>query len=167
MRVISIDPGFDRVGVAILEQINGSNPVLVFSECITTNKKDSFISRIFFVCQRVSEIIAEFNPSFFAIENLFFTTNKKTAMRVSEARGALLYISQVCNLIVYEYTPIEIKVAITGYGKATKEDIFFMTKKLIPILEKKEYGDDEIDAIAVGLTFFARYKIDSLLSTKK
>lgn len=167
MRIISLDPGFDRVGVAILEQNNGSAPTLVFSACITTNAKDSFVSRIFLVCQRVREIIAEFNPTFFIIENLFFATNKKTAMRVSEARGALLYVAQLCNLEIYEYTPIEIKVAITGYGKATKDDILFMTKKLIPLLDSKKYGDDEIDAIAVGLTFFARYKIDTLLSTKK
>lgn len=167
MKIISLDPGFDRVGVAILEQTEGSAPTLVFSECITTDTKESFVSRIFFVCQRVGEIIEEHQPTFFAIENLFFTTNKKTAMRVSEARGALLYTAQLCNLDVYEYTPMEIKVAITGYGKATKDDVFFMTKKLIPILETKKYGDDEIDAIAVGLTFFARYKTDRLLSTKK
>jgi crossover junction endodeoxyribonuclease RuvC len=164
MKIIAIDPGFDRVGVALIEEEKNNQYSVLFSECITTNKHDAFIDRIFFVADRIEFLIQKHKPSVMAIENLFFTTNKKTAMRVAEARGVIMYKAKLLDLSIHEYTPMEIKVAVTGYGKATKDDVFFMVKKILKTEIEEKTTDDEIDAIAVGITFFARHKTDSLLS---
>ena len=88
-----------------------------------------------------------------AIETLFFTSNQKTAMGVAEARGVMVYQGALSGLDIREYTPLQIKIATTGYGKASKNQVMDMVKKLIHIKEKKEkLLDDEYDAIAIGLT---------------
>lgn len=155
MKIISIDPGYERVGIAILEKnTKGEKEVVVYSECFKTNKDDNMNIRIFLIGQEISKLIEEYKPEFMVIEKLFFETNQKTAMGVSEIRGVLIYEATRRGLGVYEYTPPQIKLAVTGYGKATKDDVFFMVNKLVEIDEKKRL-DDEIDAIAVGITFFA------------
>ena len=98
----------------------------------------------------------------FAIETLFFTTNQKTVMRVSEARGVILYQAALHNLPIYEYTPLQIKIAISGYGRGDKKQITQMIKQLI-VCEKEIKHDDEYDAIAVALTCFASYKNEKIL----
>jgi crossover junction endodeoxyribonuclease RuvC len=113
--------------------------------------------RIFLIGQEVESLIKKFKVDGFSIEKLFFTNNQKTAMGVAEVRGVLLYIASKNNLKIGEYTPMQIKVAVTGYGKADKNDIAKMVPKLITLQEKK-YIDDEMDAIAIGLTFFAIQK---------
>ena len=92
-----------------------------------------------------------------AIEKLFFTTNQKTAMGVSEARGVIIYEGSKTGLKIFEYTPLQIKIAVTGYGKADKSQVLFMVKKLIKIDDSIK-SDDEIDAIAIGLTAFAHQR---------
>ena len=93
------------------------------------------------------------------IESLFFNTNQKTALLVSEAKGMIKYIALQNKLDVFEYTPLQIKIAVTGYGRSNKEQVTLMTKKLIHIKKGVKY-DDEYDAIAVGLTYFACNKIN-------
>lgn len=155
-RVLAIDPGYDRVGVAIID--DEKKPSLIFSECITTNAKDSISARIYTIGVRIAQLIETYHPSALAIEKLYFTTNQKTAMAVAESRGVVLYEAYKNNLFVFEYTPIEIKIAVTGYGKATKENVHTMVQKLISLTEKKRL-DDEIDAIAIGLTCLARERL--------
>ncbi len=153
MRIISIDPGYERLGIAVLEKINGKE-VLLFSECFKTKASLPFVDRLALVGGEVARIIKEYSPSDLAIENLFIETNQKTAMRVAEVRGAILYQAKILDLRVHEYTPLQIKVATTGYGKATKVQVITMVKKLVSGTEKINQ-DDEMDAIAVGLTHFA------------
>ena len=153
MKVLSIDPGFDRVGFAVIEKISGKE-ILLFSECFQTEKKSDFTTRLLAVGGRLSELIVEFAPNAVALEELFFKNNQKTVMHVSEARGALLYVAAAACIPVYEYTPLQIKVAITGYGASSKDQVAFMVNKLILLSEKKRY-DDELDAIACGLTHLA------------
>jgi len=93
-----------------------------------------------------------------AIENLFFNSNQKTALKVSEARGIIMYQALSGGLKVFEYTPLQIKIAITGYGRGDKKQVTDMLHHLIKIDKKIKY-DDEYDAIAVGLTHLASHKL--------
>ncbi|MFA5933982.1 MAG: crossover junction endodeoxyribonuclease RuvC [Candidatus Paceibacterota bacterium] len=155
MKIIAIDPGFERVGIAILEKkTNGSKEELVFSECFKTPTKTPLADRIFSIGQEIEKVIKKYKPTMMALETLYMTTNQKTVMGVSEARGVIIYEGSRHGLIIKEYTPPQIKIAVTGYGKATKEQVFAMTGKLI-VLDDRKRIDDEIDAIAVGLTCFA------------
>ncbi len=153
MSVIAIDPGYDRIGIAILDKEQGKEKVL-FSECFTTDKKKSLSERIFSVTERVRELVALYHPESFAIESLFFSKNTKTALAVAEARGAMINTALSLGLGFYEFMPNEIKLAVTGYGKATKKDIFFMVERLVELSDRKRI-DDELDAIAVGLCYYA------------
>ena len=156
MKIISIDPGYDRVGIAILEKSIKTNnkEQLLYSDCITTFSKDSFEKRLKLIGLRIEEIIQQYQPTVLVIESLFFNSNQKTAMLVAEAKGMIKYIALLNKLDVFEYTPLQIKIAITGYGKSNKQQITTMTQKLIRIKKEIKY-DDEYDAIAIGLTYFA------------
>ena len=157
-RILAIDPVYERIGIAILEKKPKEKEILIFSECFKTSAKISLHERLEKIGQRVIEIIKEYNPSALSIEKLYFTTNQKTVMGVSEARGVIIFVAKTNNLSIFEYTPPQIKVAVTGYGKATKEMVMSMVPKLIPI-DHKIKSDDELDAIAIGLTCFACEKI--------
>ncbi len=168
MRIIAIDPGYERLGIAVLAlpnfgEQNLSGPQknkkeeLIFSECFKTKAALPFIERLELVGREVARVIEEFKPEALSIENLFISTNQKTAMRVAEVRGAILYQARLSGLSVYEYTPLQIKTATTGYGRATKEQMISMVRKLITGAEKIKQ-DDEMDAIAIGLTHFAYHR---------
>ena len=116
MRVISVDPGYDRIGVAVLELENGSEKLL-FSDCIETDKESGLNDRILYLGNRFDEIIKKYSPDTLGIETLFFNKNQKTAIGVAQARGVLIYLAQYNKCEVYEFGPQEIKIAVTGYGK--------------------------------------------------
>ena len=158
MRILSIDPGFERVGIAIIEKTNLKKDILVYSECFKTSVQIPFCERLEKIGTEVEKIIKKYKPEALAIEKLYFTTNQKTVMGVSEARGAIIYVAAKNNLRVYEYTPPQIKVAVTGYGKASKDMVMSMVPKLIDIKAKID-SDDELDAIAIGLTCLACEKL--------
>lgn len=157
MKILSIDPGYERLGVAVLEKRQNTPEVLLYSDCFRTSPKLSFYDRLFLLGEEVSRLIEEFSPTALAIESLFFHTNQKTAMRVSEARGAVIFQSRKEGLEIFEYTPLEIKSAITGDGRADKKQVMLLLPKLIKI-SKEIHFDDEYDAIAIGLTHFAYQK---------
>ena len=160
MRVIAIDPGYDRVGIAILEkddQNNNKKEKILFSECFITQRENHHNKRIFNIGERVYFLIKKYNIDVLVIEALFFSKNTKTAMLVAEARGVIIFQAYRNNIPVFEYTPNQIKLAVTGYGNANKKDIFFMLPKLIYLDERKRI-DDELDAIALGITFLSSYK---------
>jgi crossover junction endodeoxyribonuclease RuvC len=157
MKILAIDPGYERVGIAVLEKEGNNREVLVFSECFQTNSKLPFDERLLLIGQEIERVIGEHQPEIMAIEKLFFAKNQKTALAVSEARGVIMYAAKKLGLEIREFTPNEIKVAVTGYGKATKRDITFMLPKLIDVDVDKKI-DDELDAIAVGLTCAAHHR---------
>ena len=159
MRILGIDPGFDRLGIAIIDKNEKGKESLVYSECFETNKKDSFSERLFLIGKQVAFCIEKYKPEYLSIEKLYMTVNQKTAMNVAEARGVVIYESQKSNITKYEITNMKIKMAITDFGKATKNDVAKMVPKLI-VLESKKMKDDEIDAIAIALTLSAtiRYR---------
>ncbi len=156
MRVLAIDPGYDRAGVAIIEKIAGKETVL-FSTCITTNKADALPFRIFSIGQELEKIIIDHSPNVLALETLYFNKNTTTAIGVAEARGVVLYLAQKFGCSVYEFSPQQIKVATTGYGKSDKSAVISMVKRLAANVPE-EALDDEYDAIATGITCLAHHR---------
>ncbi|MFA5095518.1 MAG: crossover junction endodeoxyribonuclease RuvC [Candidatus Paceibacterota bacterium] len=159
MRILGIDPGYERLGVAILEKNKGNKKEKVlFSECFKTSANLEFSKRLFLIGKEIKNIIKKFKPEVLAIETLFLTTNQKTVMRVAEVRGAVIYEASSNGLKIFEASPPQIKIATTGYGKANKEQVMKMVKILVEIDNKKK-SDDELDAIAIALTAFAHMKV--------
>jgi crossover junction endodeoxyribonuclease RuvC len=156
MRIIAIDPGYERLGIAIVEKTTGKE-ILLFSDCLKTDPKIPHEERLKIIGEGISALIKKYEPTAMTIETLFFKANVKTAMKVSEARGVMLYEAAKNNLKLVEFSPLQIKVAVTGYGKSDKNQVTEMVKRLIEIKRPIKY-DDEYDAIAVGLTFFASYR---------
>ncbi len=154
MRIISIDPGYERLGIAVLEKNPREKEQLLYSDCFKTSKDLPHHERLGNIGSEIERIIGEYKPQALALENLYFTNNQKTALLVAEARGVILYQAAKNQIPLYEYGPGQIKVAVTGYGKSDKEQIIAMIPRLIRI-DKKIQHDDEYDAIAVGLTCFA------------
>ena len=156
MRVLAFDPGFERLGIAIVEKVGGKE-ILLHSECVRTSAKLTFPQRLAELGVAVQATIDIWQPGCIAVESVFFEKNAKTAMDVAAVRGMLLYIASSVGLPAHEYTPLQVKVAITGYGKSDKAAIAAMIPRLVTIPAKKRL-DDEMDAIAVGLTCLASNK---------
>lgn len=157
MRILAIDPGYERLGIAILEKKSGQKDLLLYSDCFKTSAKDSFEKRLFLIGEKIEKLVDQYSPQALAIENLFLSNNQKTAMRVAEVRGAILYIATKNNLKISEMTPLQIKLAVTGDGKSSKNQMIKMVHLLIKT-ENKKMIDDEYDAIAAGIAFFALNK---------
>lgn len=155
MRVIAIDPGYDRLGVAVLELQHQKETVL-FSTCIETDRKDTVLSRLHSIGTTVTKIIRDYQPDHMAIETLFFNKNIKTAITVAQARGMLLYIGAQAKCTVYEFGPQEIKIAVTGHGQSSKQAVKSMVQRLVTNVPDDAL-DDEYDAIAVGITCLAHH----------
>lgn len=149
-RVLAVDPGFDRVGIAVLEDDN-----LLFSDCVITNRKKSHEKRLLEIGEAVRKVIKKWQPNCLAIEKLFFNQNISTAIKVAEARGVVAYESSRAGLTMFEYGPQTIKVAVTGYGKAAKPQVQNMVERLLKLDKSEKKLDDEVDAIAVGITHLA------------
>jgi len=155
MRILGIDPGFERLGIAILEKNKGDKREgVLFSECFKTSAKLEFHERLTLIGEEVRNVIKKYKPEVLAIETLFLNTNQKTVMHVAEARGVVIYEASRAELKIFEASPPQIKIATTGYGRASKEQIIKMVKILVDIDNSKK-SDDELDAIAIALTAFA------------
>ena len=152
MKVLAIDPGYGRCGVAVLMKDSGKERVL-YSDCIETSAKLPFSERLVTVVRECERVIKKESPEHMAIEKLYFATNQKTAMQVAEVRGALIALAAGFGLPVSEYTPMQVKAAL-GYGKADKKQVAKMLHMLVKI-DKPVRHDDEYDAIAVGVTHLA------------
>jgi crossover junction endodeoxyribonuclease RuvC len=155
MRVLAIDPGYDRLGVAIMEYRDGREH-LIHSECVLTDKTQSLPDRLLVMGKAVEVLITQFKPDTIGIETLFFNKNIKTAIGVAQARGIILYLAKTAGCTVYEFGPQEIKVAVTGHGGSDKTAVFAMVNRLVANVPEKAL-DDEYDAIAVGITCLAQY----------
>ncbi|MFA5840941.1 MAG: crossover junction endodeoxyribonuclease RuvC [Candidatus Paceibacterota bacterium] len=158
MIILGIDPGYERLGVAVLEKKQGDKKeAVIFSECFKTSAKLEFNERLLLIGEEVKKIIKKYKPDVLSIETLFLTTNHKTVMHVAEARGVVIYEATNAGLKIFEASPPQIKIATTGYGKANKEQIIKMVKILVDIDNSKK-SDDELDAIAIAITAFAHLK---------
>lgn len=164
MIILGIDPGYERLGIAVLERVASAKSYgvpkkecVIFSECFKTLAKLEFSERLNLIGKEVKKIIQKYNPGVLSVETLFLNTNQKTAMRVAEARGVIIYEAARAGLKIFEASPLQIKIAVTGYGRASKEQIIKMVKILVDV-EKSKTNDDELDAVAIALTAFAYIK---------
>jgi crossover junction endodeoxyribonuclease RuvC len=153
MRVLAFDPGFERLGVAVVEKQQGKD-VLVHSDCVRTRASLPFPERLAQLGEAAEKLFHDYEPNAVALEEIFFEKNAKTAIQVGGVMGMLMYIAAQHRLPVFQYTPLEVKVATTGYGKSDKAAVAAMVGRLV-LLPAKKRLDDELDAIAVGLTCLA------------
>ncbi|MEK7133773.1 MAG: crossover junction endodeoxyribonuclease RuvC [Patescibacteria group bacterium] len=157
MKVLAIDPGYGRCGVAVVEKNNGGKEVLLYSACIETSSKMDFPARLAVVVGECARLMEKYSPEYVALEKLYFEKNQKTAMRVAEVRGALISAASGAGLEVFEYTPGEVKSAAAGWGGADKKAVARMLHALVKI-DKEIERDDEYDAIAIAVTHLARQR---------
>lgn len=148
--ILGVDPGYGRIGIAILEK-EGHKERLVHSECFETDNKLPHHRRLVLIANRIEEVINEFEPKKLAIETLLFSKNTKTALKVAESRGVVIMEAAKKGLFVSEFNPNSIKLAVTGYGKSDKKQIIGMINRIFNIKHKIDF-DDEYDAISVALT---------------
>lgn len=147
-RILAVDPGYDRLGVAVIEG-DPSKPVCVWSDVVLP-PKGLREARLAVVFAAIRDAIETYQPTALALESLFFTKNQTTGIGVAEARGAVLAAAGLAQIPVLEFSPQQVKLAVTGYGNADKKAIMVMVPKLITLPEKKRV-DDEFDAIALGI----------------
>jgi len=148
-KIVAVDPGYERCGLAII--LNKKPPTLLFSRCIRTSTKEDHTSRLASIFYSVYTILKKESPDILALETLFFSLNKKTALKVAEARGVVLAAAGRAQVPVLEISPQTIKLSIAGYGNADKKAVRKMVSLMLH-LDTKKLIDDEVDAIAIGLT---------------
>jgi len=151
MLIIAVDPGYDRCGFAVVQRDAHNNDHLLYSDCFTTSASLPFEERLVRVVDTFRKLLTTYKPEACALEKVYFSSNQKTAMRVAEVRGALILTAHEARVVIHEFGPNEIKVAVAGDGRGTKRQVAAMVPRLIHI-EKKVRFDDEYDAIAIGLT---------------
>ncbi len=154
MRVLGIDPGYDRCGVAVMEYVDGRE-TLAFSRCIETKRNTPLPDRLYHIGEAIETVIVTEKPNCLAIETLYFNKNITTGIGVAEARGIIIYLAKKYNLTIYEYGPQEVKVAVTGYGSSDKTAVYAMVQRLVHNVPPNA-RDDEYDAIAVAITAIAQ-----------
>ena len=150
MIVLGIDPGTATTGYGIIKIQKPNQPKLIDFGVISTDKKLSDAERLKILGDDLIEIINKYKPVAVGVDKLFFTSNQKTAMNVSQARGTTLYVCELKKLKILEFTPLQIKNFICGYGKAEKKQVQYMVQKTFN-LKKIPKPDDAADALAVAL----------------
>ncbi len=149
MRILGIDPGFARSGWGVIDYDSGRVKAVGYG-CIETSPKEALPHRLLFVRNSLEKIIDDYRPDVFAIEELFFNTNAKTALRVGEARGVSIVLGVQKGLSCAMYTPLQVKSAMIGYGRASKDQVGIMVKTLLHLREIPK-PDDTADALAIAL----------------
>jgi len=149
MRVIGIDPGTATTGYGILENRNRRLELLEYG-CILTQKNKPTALRLLEIYQDLTKLIKKYRPQIIAVESVFFYNNVKTAIAVAQARGVVLLCGEQQKLKLQEFTPLQIKNSLTGYGKAEKKQVQYMVMKLLG-LERVPKPDDAADALAVAI----------------
>ena len=149
MIVLGIDPGYAIVGCGVVEYKSNHFKVLEYG-AITTEAHTPFNERIEKIFDEDYALIQKYRPDAMAIEKLFFNTNQKTAIDVAQARGALVLAAQKCRVPIFEYTPLQVKQSVVGYGRAEKKQVQEMTRVMLN-LEKIPKPDDAADALAMAI----------------
>ena len=161
MRILGIDPGFAITGYSIIDY-EGNKFKLITSGAILTEAHTDFSLRIEKIFKDLGQIIDKFKPEAMAIEELFFNNNAKTAINVAQARGAILIAAKLKNIKIYEYTPLQVKQAVVGYGKADKMQVQSMVK-IILNEEKLPKLDDITDSMAIAICHAHSFKFAECL----
>ncbi len=149
MRIIGVDPGYHRIGFAVVDA-TGNKLDLVHSGLTETDSMSNFADRLHMLFDSITETIGRFGPDAMALEELFFAKNTKTAMGVAHARGVIMLAASKLGVHIYEYTPNTVKLTLTSSGNAAKSQVKFMVVRLLGINPNGKL-DDEIDAMAVAV----------------
>ena len=149
MTILGIDPGYAIIGYGVIKHNSCKFNVIEYG-AVTTEAGRPFTSRLASIFEGINEIIKRTSPDAVSIEKLFFNTNTTTAIDVAQARGVILLAAKLNNIPVYEYTPLQVKSAVTGYGRAEKKQVMEMIKSLLR-LEKIPKPDDTADALALAV----------------
>ena len=159
MIVLGIDPGFARLGYGIVDYSNNKYKVIEYGT-ISTEAGEPLEERLKKINSDLNEIISKYKIEAASIEELFFNTNTKTAIHVAEARGVILYTLASAGIKIFEYTPLQVKQALVGYGRADKHQVMDMVKRTLK-LEKMPKLDDTTDALALAICYIYSYKYQS------
>lgn len=162
MLVLGIDPGTAITGYGLIES-NGDELSLVDYGAITTPAGQSIPERLQVIYRELTSLIEEHQPTEMALEELFFAKNVRTALTVGQARGVALLAAAEAGLTIHEYTPLQVKQAIVGYGRATKEQVQDMVKRLLS-LDSVPQPDDAADAIAVAICHLHSVRLATILA---
>ncbi len=157
-RILGIDPGFETTGISILE-VEGNNLKPVYCGCIITKKDKTVDFRLKKIFSSIESIIKKYYPKYLAIEEIFFSVNAKSAIKVGQARGVSILAASMNKLPIYEYTPLEVKQAIVGYGRATKQQVKYMLKNILNV--EDDYfpkKDDAWDSMAICICHANSFK---------
>ena len=150
MIILGIDPGYAIVGWGVIEFLNNFHRPVAFG-AITTEAHIDFELRLRRIYEEMNELLSRAKPDAMAIEKLYFNTNTTTAIDVAQARGVILLAAAQAGVPVFEYTPLQVKTAVTGYGKALKPQVMEMTRRLLHLKEVPK-PDDTADALALAIT---------------
>lgn len=164
MIILGIDPGIGRMGWGVIKDEIGKQTALEFG-CFETSSKVSLDKRLVKIHHFVLDLIGKFTPEIMAIEQLYFSANSKTALTVGQARGVILLAAAEVNVPTISYTPLQVKQAITGYGRADKNQIQQMVTAILH-LSAHIVRDDTADALAIALTHAFSYKLRKIAQYK-
>ena len=151
MKILGIDPGMAIVGYSIVD-FDGKNLQLLHSGSIQTSKDQRESARLLEIFNDITCIVEKYQPDICAIEKLFFFRNRTTVMPVAHSRGVILTVLEQHNIPIYEYTPMEVKQILTGFGRASKKEVEQMVKISLNT-DKLPKLDDTIDSIAIAISF--------------
>lgn len=163
MIILGIDPGIGRMGWGVIEAQSSKLKAKNYG-CLETNPKSKIEDRLLEVYNHVSSLIKKYKPDALVTEELFFNTNAKTAMIVGQARGVVIVSGAMNHIPIFSYTPLQVKIALTGYGRAEKGQIGEMVK-IILSLPKIPSPDDTCDALAVAIVHANSYKLNLKLKS--
>lgn len=149
MRILGIDPGYATIGYGIVEYDNFRFKTVAYGAIITKPDK-LFVDRLCDISDDINTLIEKFKPDCLSIEKLYFNTNTTTAIDVAQARGVILLAARKAGVAIYEYTPLQVKQSITGYGRAEKHQVMEMVKNLL-MLNAVPKPDDTADALALAI----------------
>ena len=149
MRILGVDPGFAIVGCGIVDYIGNKFSTVHYS-AVTTKSGVKLEHRLKSIYDGISDMIDTYKPDCLAVEELFFNTNAKTAIQVGQARGVILLAAEKLGVPVFEYTPMQVKQAVVGYGAAQKRQVMLMTQRLLGMKEVPK-PDDAADALAIAI----------------
>lgn len=161
MYILGVDPGFGRLGYGIIEYRNNKYRAVEYG-CITTPAKERLSLRLKKIDEDLKEILSRYKIDAAAVETLYFNTNIRTGIQVAEARGVILCALENAGVEVNEYTPLQVKQALVGYGRADKKQVMAMVKEMLK-LEKMPKLDDTTDALAIAICHANSNKYNSYI----
>lgn len=165
IRIIGIDPGLETTGVAILD-VKNNKYIPVLCDCIITSKNLPLHKRLDKIYSSLNLYIKKFNPECLAIEDIFFSANVKTALVIGAARGVAMLAGTGSNLEIYEYTPLQVKQSIVGYGRATKKQIKYMLKMILGVKDNFfPSSDDAWDAMGIAVCHASMQKFEKKVNS--